>query len=534
MKVHRYRINEVSEPVSREEIDPAQALAGFLNVSVRRISGVKILRQSLDSRRKNNPRWKYNLEFGFTGKLQNRKAVRLEGSTEKGEVLPGTLRLPGRIAVVGCGPAGMFAALGLAEKGYEVHVYEQGKSIRQRTRDIKFFYEKNTVNFYSNILNGEGGAGAFSDGKLTCRTGNAHTRMVTEILIACGAPESIRYLARPHLGSDRLPSIVSNLRGRAQANGVDFHFNSRVTGVEIDNSKISGLWVNDTRLPFSAVVLAAGHSARDLYYSMHQQGVVLEPKGFAVGVRVEHPQKLINDNQLGKRVDTALTGNAEYFLTVKKAGLRAYSFCMCPGGMVVPCVDHSRGICTNGMSRHSRNGVYANSAIVVPVEPDDCLSVDTRDKKGENPARDLCGLAYQEHLEQLGFEMGGGNFGFPAQTVNGYIKGTEDEKLPGSSFPKNLLQADFNQMFTDRVNRSLHLALHEFDKKIPGFIDRGLMIGPETRTSSPVRIVRDAETMETVSTEGLFPLGEGAGYAGGILSSAADGLKFAGRAKIKV
>jgi uncharacterized FAD-dependent dehydrogenase len=513
--------------VSAEKQDLCLSLATYLNVPPDKISGIKIIRQSLDSRRRNHPCWKFNLQFGYTGDLHHRSISKVDlKKTEKSETEEEQLVLPKHIGIIGSGPAGMFAGLGLARKGYKVQVLEQGSRIQKRAGDIHLFEKENVFNPYSNILFGEGGAGAFSDGKLTCRNINQYTREVLDILVQCGAPESIRYFARPHLGSDRLPRIIARLRKAAEEKGVVFHYDTRITEFEIMNHKVTGLRHDGKRLYFEMVILAAGHSSRPLMKQLFQQEVVMEPKGFAVGVRVEHRQDLINANQLGDRVDIKHIGNAEYFLTLKKDPVRAYSFCMCPGGMVVPCADNSEGICTNGMSKHKRDGEFGNSAIVVPVEPEDCLSLPSNGMSGP-----FCGVEYQEYLEKLGFEMGGRDFGFPVQTISSYLTGRTDKRLPVTSFPKKIRPADFNQMFPQKINDSLRSAMIAFDDKIHGFIDNGLMIGPETRTSSPVRILRDAKTMESATVQGLFPLGEGSGYSGGIVSSAAEGLRLAAKAK---
>jgi uncharacterized FAD-dependent dehydrogenase len=287
--------------------------------------------------------------------------------------------------------------------------------------------------------------------------------------------------------------------------------------------------------PFDAVILAMGHSSRTLYGRLAERGVALEPKPFAVGVRVEHPQDMVNRRQLGEKVDASLTGAAEYFLTWngeagagaggERAGapLSGYSFCMCPGGVVVPCADAPDGLFTNGMSYSNRAGAFANSAVVVPVTPEELASL------GHDPAADpLAGLAFIRSLEIGAFSLGGGGFTFPAQTIRAYMEGRLDEgPLPKTSFPRPLRWADFRSLFPPQVALALQESFRNFDRKLPGFIDQGLIIGPESRTSSPVRILRDPRTLESASTPGLFPLGEGAGYSGGIVSSGADGLRLA-------
>jgi uncharacterized protein len=536
-----YVIRELAVPASDVNPDLASAIAGFLRVKRSRVGGVKILRKSLDSRKRNQPLWRYTLEFMYTGELKHPKVAPAAaaipfgsaaaqpaagkgqpgaGKDAKPEAPAAKYRPSGfRVAVVGCGPAGMAAAMGLSRKGYRVTVFEQGSDVGRRFGDIRKFLKGNVFNPHSNILFGEGGAGTFSDGKLTCRTRTRFTEAFLQELVASGAEEDIAYLSHPHIGTDKLQFIVKAWRERCEALGCVFRFNTPVQSILTEGGRISGVTVAGFPEPFDALVLAAGHSSRPMYRRLAELGVAMERKPFSVGVRVEHPQDMVNRRQLGERVDPSLTGAAEYYLTwnAEEEGLSAYSFCMCPGGVVVPCADAEDGLFTNGMSYSNRAGAFANSAVVVPVAPADLPGSDV-----------LAGLDFIRDLEVKAFEMGGGGFVFPAQTIQAYLEDRVDElPAPRTSFPKPVKWVNLRPLFPPKIALALQESFRNFDRKLPGFIEHGLIIGPESRTSSPVRIQRHGETLESLSTPGLFPLGEGAGYSGGIVSSGADGFRLA-------
>jgi uncharacterized FAD-dependent dehydrogenase len=426
------------------------------------------------------------------------------------------------VAVIGSGPAGLSAALGLARKGYAVTVYEQGSDVGKRFGDIRRFLKGNQFNPRSNILFGEGGAGTFSDGKLTCRTRNRHTDAFLEELVACGAPAEIAWLSHPHIGTDQLQFIVKAWRERCIALGCVFRFDTPVEGIAAADGRITAVTVAGTDEPCDALVLASGHSSRGLYAVLGGLGAAMDRKPFSVGVRVEHPQEMVNRRQLGEKVDPSLTGAAEYFLTWNSEDktASAYSFCMCPGGVVVPCADAADALFTNGMSYSNRAGAFANSAVVVPVVPEDL------DAWGH--AGPLGGLDFIRALEIKAFALGGGDFTFPAQTIAAYLEDRVDEgPAPRTSFPRPLRWANLRTLFPAKVALALEESFRNFDRKMPGFIGNGLIIGPESRTSSPVRILRDPASLESINIKGLFPLGEGAGYSGGIVSSGADGFRLA-------
>ncbi|HKP95948.1 MAG TPA: FAD-dependent oxidoreductase [Fibrobacteria bacterium] len=543
-----YLLRELAVPASDPDPDLAAAIAGFLRVKRGKISAVKVLRKSLDSRKRNQPLWRYTLEFTFAGELRHPKvspAGTGPAGSASGAPAPGAAkyRPPGsRVAVIGSGPAGMAAALGLARKGYRVTVFEQGSEVGKRFHDIRKFLKGNVFNPHSNILFGEGGAGTFSDGKLTCRTRTRFTETFLKELVACGADEDIVYLSHPHIGTDKLQFIVKAWRERCKELGCEFRFDTPVESLLASEGRISGVTVGGIPEPFDALVLAAGHSSRPLYRRLAELGVAMDLKPFSVGVRVEHPQEMVNRRQLGDRVDPSLTGAAEYYLTYngETEGHSAYSFCMCPGGVVVPCADAEDGLFTNGMSYSNRAGAFANSAVVVPVTPADLDAWTEPDVAGSAsagsapapdtaaPGRVLSGLDFIRDLEIKAYALGGGEFVFPAQTIQAYLDDRVDAlPAPRTSFPKPVKWVNLRPLFPPKIARALQESFRNFDRKLPGFIEHGLIIGPESRTSSPVRILRHAASLESVSTPGLFPLGEGAGYSGGIVSSGADGFRLA-------
>ncbi|HEX2612163.1 MAG TPA: FAD-dependent oxidoreductase [Fibrobacteria bacterium] len=513
---HRYLVREIALPVGASEEGLSRAVAEYLRLPAKSVGDLRIVRKSLDARARNRPVWRYAVEFASERSLNHPRATPVTATPPS---VPATKHtLPGKnVAVVGSGPAGLAASLGLARKGYAVTVFEMGKGVVERFRDIRRHVKQGVLDPKSNILFGLGGAGTFSDGKLTARTRNAHTDAFLKDLVACGADASIEYLHHPHLGTDRLQFIVDNYRKLCEAAGCTFRFGTEVTDLLIESGRCVGVAANGESLRFDAVAVAPGLSAHGLYRALAARGVTMERKAFAVGVRVEHPQALINARQLGDRVDAKVTGAAEYFLTWQNdEGAAAYSFCMCPGGVVVPCADAEGALFTNGMSYSNRGTAFANSAVVAAVDPAR-LGGDV-----------LAGLDYQLDMERRAYALGGGDGTWPAQTIAAFVEGRKDEgPMWATSFQSPLRWADFHELFDAEVSAALRASFLDFERKIPGFVAKGLMIGPESRTSSPVRIPRDPESFESVSLPGLYPLGEGAGYSGGIVSSGADGVRFA-------
>ena len=514
------------------------ALARELHIHPEKIFNLEVERFALDSRKKGNPHWSYNVIFDVQQQLRaGKNAARglLEASREHetpdSDPFAQSVPMASHVDVIGAGPAGLWAALHLLRRGFAVDLYEQGKPVEERFRDIRRFFAERVFNEHSNVLFGEGGAGAFSDGKLNTRSRNIFSETVLKDMVEFGVDESVVTFAKPHIGTDRLVLMLRKIRAEIARLGGKIHFYTALEDIEIKDGRICAIKVrdvsksNDTGTvsaaewkPCDALVLATGHSARNIYEMLHARGVALESKAFAMGVRVEHPQTLINLRQLGPGIDTRLTGSAEYFLatpTLNKTS-SAYSFCMCPGGVLVPCASEPGTLATNGMSYSRRNGPLANGAIVVPVEASDTL---------------FGGLEFQRKIERDAFEVGGKGYAAPAQTIKAFLAHHADKNLPKSTYPCGLIASNLWDWLDKKICMSLAEGFQNFDRKIPGFIMEGLIVAPETRTSSPLRITRNNDTLESVNTQGLFVLGEGAGYSGGIVTSAADGIRLAVRAK---
>lgn len=521
MTLNAYHFRELSVPLEKKgEILPA--LSHATGVPQDAILNLEVERFALDSRKRSAPHWSYNVRFETAKYLAPTHWI--VPATEKVESLDSdefknSLPLSKRVNVVGAGPAGLWAALSLARKGFDVHLYEQGSPVEERFGDIRRFFSERKFNPHSNVLFGEGGAGAYSDGKLNTRSRGVFSSAVLEDMVHFGVSKEVLTFAKPHIGTDRLVLLLRALRKEFLSLGGNVHFHTALEDLEISGGTLSRIKLNGKWQNADNLILAPGHSARFLYELLHERGVYEESKAFALGVRVEHPQALVNLRQLGPNVDTALTGSAEYALTAKTLNKTsaAYSFCMCPGGVLVPCVSEEGMLATNGMSYSKRNGKLANGAIVVPVSKSDTL---------------FGGMEMQRRFEKNAYEIGGKKYAAPAQTIRSFLDGKRDIRLPESSFPTGIVPCQIREILDENICDSLADGFEQFERKIPGFISEGLIVAPETRTSSPVRIVRDPNTLESVSTKGLFVLGEGAGYTGGIVTSAADGIKFANRARI--
>lgn len=537
-----YRYRELSVALAKKG-KYREALAKELRLHPEEIFNLQVERFSLDSRRKGDPKWSYNVIFDLKREVRatGNHAKGLVAATRDKETLESdpqknSVAMPGHVDVIGAGPSGLWAALHLLRKGFAVDLYEQGKCVEERFRDIRRFFVDRNFNAYSNVLFGEGGAGAFSDGKLNTRTRNLFVEQVLHDMVDFGVDESVVTFAKPHIGTDRLVLLLRKLRAEIARLGGKIHFNTALEDIEIKDGRIAAIQLKNVITnpdgvkqsnagaaiphwkPCEALVLAVGHSARSIYEMLHARGVALESKAFAMGVRVEHPQALINMRQLGLNVDTKLTGSAEYFLatpTLNKSS-SAYSFCMCPGGVLVPCASEPGTLATNGMSYSRRNGPFANGAIAVPVAASDKL---------------FGGLEFQRKIESDAYAVGGKSYAAPAQTIKAFLAHKEDKSLPKSTYPCGLVQSNLWDWMDKTICKSLAEGFQNFDKKIPGFIEEGLIVAPETRTSSPLRMSRNNETLESVNTKGLFVLGEGAGYSGGIVTSAADGVRLAHYAK---
>jgi len=503
-----------------------QIIARKLKIPQHSISDLKILRRSVDARKKPLIFFSYTLRFSLElpHKEINRVMHRVPDLKPEPQVEPILLtkperKLKHRPIVVGAGPAGYFAALALAKKGYAPLVIERGDEVDTRTQKVETFWRTGQLDTESNVQFGEGGAGTFSDGKLTTRISDPRITEVLETFVEQGAPEEILFLAKAHIGTDILKTVTQGLRRKIQALGGEVRFRAKLTGIRHHNGKLTGIEVNHEEfIPAEAVILAIGHSARDTYRILLEQQVHIEQKPFAVGLRVEHPQVLINLSQYGVEEHPKL-GPADYQLTYQDSltGRGAYAFCMCPGGRVVAAASQEEGVVTNGMSEYRRDTGIANSALVVTVG------------KGDFPgSHPLAGVEFQEFWEHQAFLAGGKDYKAPAQSVQDFLQRQVTGRflLPPSYTP-GVKPIDLHSVLPQAVGEVLDRALLAFDQKIKGFAgERATLTGIETRTSAPVRITRD-EKGEALQLQGLYPAGEGAGYAGGIMSAAVDGIRSA-------
>jgi len=424
-------------------------------------------------------------------------------------------RLGAQPLVVGSGPAGLFVALALAEKGYRPLVIERGKSVRPRWKDVNAYWRQGALDPESNVAFGDGGAGTFSDGKLYTRRNDPRNATILRLFAELGEAPDILVEARPHLGTNRLSRVLLALHERLEREGVVVRFESRLEDVLVEDGRVRGVVVNGDRIETDAVFLAAGHSARDVFRLLHARGVALEARPFAVGARAEHPQSMINRSQRG--TETPDSGPADYMMTYndEKRGRSAYTFCMCPGGEVVAAGTEPDGLTVNGMSYSHRADQFGNSAVVATVTPSDFGA--------DGP---LAGIDFQRRLEVAAFNAGGGGHVAPAQRIPDFLAGRASSGEFETSYRRGVRAGDLTALLPPQVVSVMRRGIRSFGRLVNGFDGPwGVLIGLETRTSSPVRVLRDPVRYESVNVAGLYPIGEGAGYAGGITSSASDGLR---------
>lgn len=523
------RITELKLPLDHPDEALREAIVQRLGIRDEQLLSFNLFKRSYDARKKNS-----ELLFIYTIDLEaSNEAELLSKFADDRNIGPApdvTYKFVGqapaglqeRPIVVGFGPCGIFAGLLLAQMGFKPIILERGKEVRQRTKDTWGLWRKSVLNPESNVQFGEGGAGTFSDGKLYSQIKDPqhHGRKVLEEFVKAGAPDEILYINKPHIGTFRLTGMVEQMRQDMIALGADVRFQEKVTDLLIEDGQLTGVVLESgEQLQSRHVVLALGHSARDTFRMLHAKGVYMEAKPFSVGFRIEHPQTLIDKARLGKYAGHPKLGAADYKLVYHaKNGRSVYSFCMCPGGTVVAATSEPGRVVTNGMSQYSRNERNANSGIVVGIDPE-----------RDYPGGPLAGIELQERLEAHAYVMGGSNYQAPAQLVGDFVAGRPSTAL-GSvepSYKPGVTLGDLAPSLPDFAIEAIREALPAFDRQIKGYnLHDAVLTGIETRTSSPLRITR-GEDYQSLNLKGLFPAGEGAGYAGGILSAGVDGIRIA-------
>jgi uncharacterized FAD-dependent dehydrogenase len=495
------------ENVANEDLI-LQALCKTLNVKRNNINQYKILKRSIDARSRR-----------VVYRMQIRVFIDEEPIQEEKIISYNKVDKTKNVIIVGAGPAGLFAALQCIEIGLKPIVVERGKDVKQRRRDLAAINKQGIVNTESNYCYGEGGAGTYSDGKLYTRSNKrGDINKVLQIFVQHGADQDILIDARPHIGTNKLPNIITAIRETIQLAGGEILFDSKLTDFVIKDSAVKGIVVNyEQELLADSVILATGHSARDIYQLLAQKNILIEAKPFALGVRIEHPQRIIDNAQYHCDIRSEFLPPAYYSMVEQVNSRGVFSFCMCPGGIIAPCATDVNEIVVNGWSPSKRNNPYANSGTVVQIN----LS----DVQGYNPLRML---NFQAEIEKTAFEAGGGNLVAPAQRMIDFVENKLSINLPKNSYLPGTKSVMLDNILPEFVSESLKSALPIFGKKMKGyFTNEAMLVGVESRTSSPVRIPRDKETFQHPQIKGLYPCAEGAGYAGGIISAAIDGINCA-------
>jgi uncharacterized protein len=533
--ISKLRINEIKLPLDHSEADLRNAVLNTLDINSVDLLEMNVYKRAYDARKKAAIHLIYSLDVVLSAGAEKTVLAAFAGSSAVMRSPDTTYKFVAqanpdfpnsqqqRPIIIGFGPCGILAALVMAQMGLKPIVLERGQDVRVRTQDTWGLWRKSTLNTESNVQFGEGGAGTFSDGKLWSQIKDKfhYGRKVLNEFVKAGAPEEILYVSKPHIGTFKLVTMVEKMRAEIISLGGDIRFGSRVEKLHIDKGKTTGVTLaSGETLHSRHIVLAIGHSARDTFQMLFDSGVYIEAKPFSIGFRIEHPQSVIDEARFGKFAGNPILGAADYKLVHHgKNGRSVYSFCMCPGGTVVAATSEMGRVVTNGMSQYSRNERNANSAIVVGIDPEK-----------DYPGHPLAGIELQRRLEERAYEIGGGNYDAPAQLVGDFLRNKASITL-GSvtpSYKPGVVLCNLSEVLPAFAVDAIREAIPEFNKQINGFsMNDAILTAVETRTSSPISIKRDTVSLQSINTRGLYPAGEGAGYAGGILSAAVDGIKIA-------
>ncbi|MFM2407493.1 MAG: hypothetical protein RL358_235 [Pseudomonadota bacterium] len=523
------RLTEIKLPIAHSESELQNAILAKLGIAADELIAHVVYKRGVDARKKNCILYSYTLdvtvcdEAAILARIGTNPHIKIAPDISYHFVTHAPQDLAARPVVIGMGPAGLFAGLLLAQMGFRPLILERGKAVRERTQDTWGLWRKGVLNPESNVQFGEGGAGTFSDGKLYSQIKDPRflSRKVLDEFVKAGAPPEILYESHPHIGTFKLVGMVEKMRATIQSLGGKIRFQSRVDDIEISDGKVQAVVLaNGERIATNHLVLAIGHSARDTFEMIHKRGIFIEAKPFSIGFRIEHPQTVIDRARLGANAGNPQLGAADYKLVYHASnGRSVYSFCMCPGGTVVAAASEVGRVVTNGMSQYSRNERNANAGIVVGITPE-----------VDYPGDPLAGMEFQRRWESRAYELGGATYQAPGQLVGDFLAGRASTKFGKvtPSYTPGVHLTDLASALPDYAIAAIREALPEFAKQINGFdMADAVLTGVETRTSSPIRIKRNAHDLQSINTRGLYPTGEGAGYAGGILSAAVDGIEIA-------
>jgi len=518
------RLTNLETPVEFPEAELPQRIARRLKLPASEIQHWKILRKSLDARSRHNLKFVYTIVLSLQDPEQYLKRFANDSNVTQFQESQfdnpriGTEPLQERPVIVGSGPAGLLAGYYLAWKGYRPIILERGQPVKERVAVNRDFDRGGQIDHENNYLFGEGGAGCFSDGKLTCRMSGPDVDWVIERFVECGGRASIAYENRPHLGSNKLPMICRNFRRKIEEMGGEYRFGCRLESLDLKDGQLRGVHTSSGYLPTNLVLLGIGHSARDTYQTLYEQGIPMERKAFQLGLRIEQPQENVNRHKYGKKEYLDILGAADYSM-VANGERDLYSFCMCAGGIVMPSVSEPERFCTNGMSNSRHDSPFANSGLMITLEPEQFGS--------DHP---LAGVEIQRKYESIAFSLGRGEYLCPLQSADDFLNDRQPD--PGvtlrSSYQRGVVSAPLGDVLPPVVTQAIKRGLPVLDQKWKGeYLKDAILAGPEMRGSSPVRIARDRDTLACPGVAGLYPMGEGAGYAGGIVSAAVDGLRAA-------